>query len=102
MNSLSWLIYLASIVEGISAFFVFIAICGSFVLGVTSIGLGKNFFSKKILFFSFLFLIGLLIPNQKTLYMIAASEYGETAIKSETGQALLNTLREKLVETEEE
>ena len=44
----------------------------------------------------FLFLLTSLVPSKETIYLIAASEVGEVAVKSDVGKELLQDLSEIL------
>lgn len=108
MNTLSWLIYLASVTGSIGGFFTFIA----FITGLgTFIGIGgilitrisitdaiiaddvtkleklSVFFRKWIFIFASLFLFSgttsVILPERNTVLLIAASEIGEKVVASE-------------------
>jgi threonine/homoserine/homoserine lactone efflux protein len=110
MNSLSWLIYLASVSGSASSLFSFLAFMGAvfMVLGVilsilwTDGGFGsgdrerrikgyedlrasgKSMIPRGILMFAVCGVIAALLPGSNTIYAIAASEVGERVITDET------------------
>ena len=112
MNTLSWIIYLAEVVgglrEGVS--YTFSMISFFFGAGITvwyiifTIDSNCEFSGdvspppKGLLrfwfFCLFLSFVSLLIPSREVLYLIAASEIGETVIISDTGQEMLNKVKQ--------
>lgn len=89
MNSLSWLIYLSQLVENISAVCIAILIFGGTISGLTTLFShlehGRPYpWAKKtfIWILSTAIPILVIIPSQKTVIMIAASQYGEMFVKS--------------------
>mgnify|MGYP006292534469 CR=1 FL=1 len=103
MNSLSWLIYLASLVDSLNSFFVMIAVFGIMMGGAACffyVVVQEGFPPRKLLtvpMIGFLFaFIACFIPNEKTIMYIAASEYGETIMKSKEVQDLKNPAMELL------
>lgn len=104
MNSLSWLIYLCSVLPSLSFLFVGVGFAGLvayFVgVGIWSGETGTNHFkSTKLLGIipAVLLLIATLIPSERALYMIAASEMGETVVTSEAGQEVFNELKDTVM-----
>ena len=113
MNGLSILIWLASIASNVVTF-----ISGLLIFGVCAIAianfcfalhcetthnakyrfLGKNW----LIFLVFIGFVSILIPDKNAMYMIAASQIGETVITQPENAVVLNNVRElinsKLVE----
>ena len=119
MNWLSWLIYLASVVGSINVVvsvclvlgLIAYAIVGAFFLLSDSptiwswdnkedklakyqqrLGYAKTFLLRAPKYMVALALFAVVIPSQTTIYAIAASEAGETALKSETGSKAVKAL----------
>jgi len=113
MNSLSWFLYFAGVVEGIAGVFFFamgvsiVLIIGSFAYGAFILGdlrelrVGaekyytdiRNNALKKVWIPIIICLFAVLIPSSQTLYLIAGSELGETAINSPEAKALYEDIR---------
>lgn len=107
MNTLSWLIYLAGVADGISVLCVIsLIMCG---LAALSAGLtwlvnvdycGDEDIADQAKKFLFkipraaipIGLVCAFIPSSNTIYAIAASEMGERALKSETGGKAVQAL----------
>jgi hypothetical protein len=97
MNSLSWLLYIASVVGSLSGFFavlgMLLIIAGGMLCGLYAVETNKFPLKKLIaipvtgLIFC---LIACLIPSEKTIMYIAASEYGEKVVNSKEVQDLKN------------
>ena len=104
MNTLSLLIYLANVIPNIGALSTFIGMIGTLLLlaigTIWSAETNKNQLPKLK---SYLVLCGIaviisaLLPDQKTIYMIAASEMGEAAVTTETGQEVFNELKDTVM-----
>lgn len=112
MNSLSWLIYIASIVEKITSFIGGISFVLFFALGTgVLISLlvrvceenerdrqaAAKVFKTSLIWLClpfFLSIVFVLIPSQNTVYMIAASEMGETVITNPQSQEIFNDLKD--------
>jgi uncharacterized membrane protein required for colicin V production len=107
MNSLSWMIYAAEALGNLSVFAVIGAIVsiigivvGLFVGGMVSIG-DTDGTSQKI--FSFVrskwwvplafALVAVFSPSSNTIYLIAASEAGETIVTSPEAREVFNDLK---------
>lgn len=101
MNSLSWLLYLASILPqlqislGIAAgvlFFWFLVVC----IDRDSRSYREAWKVPKwqMPVAAILLLIAALIPSKNTLYLIAGSEAGEAVVTSQQGQEILNDVQE--------
>jgi hypothetical protein len=56
------------------------------------LGISSN--ARTIVGLLALFFIGLLVPTKETIYLIAASEAGETVVESKEGQKVLNDIQE--------
>lgn len=101
MNNLSWLLYFAGVCGNIQGVFIFFAV----VIGVITVGSGVVWIcsceeyeaklhksSGKVLArfaLPALFactLVSAFIPSEKTVYLIAASQTGDKALHTETGQ----------------
>lgn len=95
MNSLSWFLYLAEVLENLG-------ICAAILGGLGLIGLLAGtigYACEKEKFWKdgwkigapiivFLFLISILTPSKKTMYAIAASEFGERLAQNEAVQGI--------------
>lgn len=98
MNSLSWSIYLASIVGGLAGTLVIIFIVTSLILifWVISHKVSPNDCSTPsygmLIPLIIIGFIGLLLPDKQTIYLIAGSEAGESVVTSEEGQEILNDI----------
>ena len=89
MNSLSWLIYLSQMVENLGVLAVLAALFGGagtiIVMGFTALEFGAM---SRTAFKTFCWIMGIsipviiFVPSQKTLMLIAASQYGEMVAKS--------------------
>jgi hypothetical protein len=106
VNSLSWLIYLGDVVGGADGFAVFLAVVCGLVAGVgamvkliaTAHGEGddipwtmrgaRNFALACIAASS----AAIFIPSRSTVYAIAASELGERALTTQTGNKAVQAL----------
>ena len=104
MNTLSLLIYLSSVLPSTGLMLLFLGIFGLFVsllVGVLWSGeTGMNQFPKLKPYFitcAVAIFISILIPDQKTIYMIAASEMGEAIVTTETGQEVFNELKDTVM-----
>lgn len=89
MNSLSWMIYFASVVGNVQGFlgfatFAIAAVIGGVALFMTmeseSVVKSAPFLRKYIWLPIVSGLVATLIPSSQTIYLIAASEAGETVI----------------------
>lgn len=110
MNSLSWLIYFASIISGFKALFLFLSIVCCIIIIVAWIARVANPEEynrhireaatkwtnwRSIYVYSILFLLAcIVIPTSSTMYMIAASELGETVVKSPEAIELFDQLKQ--------
>lgn len=106
MNDLSWLIYVADVSDNLDTFLwllMFLSIVGGIIWAAT--GMSNNGFKEAewrawrriglaLLLPCFLFglVIGSVVPAKDTIYAIAASEMGETVLKSETGNKAVGAL----------
>jgi MFS family permease len=103
MNSLSWMIYLAEVAGNLRS----MAALGLFI-GAPLAGFGLAVWAiegkigpawRACLSIYIFFVAGLLVtaafmPSSRTIYMIAASEAGETVVTSPEAKEILNDLRE--------
>lgn len=107
MNSLSWLIYVAGIVDAING------ALGASVVVLVIVGILKNVYSahhndfydhkpkmaytaKPFLIAVIIMLLSAPVPSKSTLYMIAASEMGERAVKSEMAGDLAEIIKKEI------
>jgi hypothetical protein len=104
MNTLSLLIYLSGVIPSIgiilSAGSVIILPCLVIIGGVWSAETEKNQFPKLKPYFitcAVALFISIMIPDQKTIYMIAASEMGEAVVTTEAGQEVFNGLKDTVM-----
>lgn len=116
MNNLSWLIYMSNVLPNLGTTLNTLSvIC---MLGVVFVVLFYGMMEdwgglKRSLLFSIIPIVGVmiavLIPSEKTIYLIAASQVGEQVIQLEQMQSLggelgglasdtISILREKLAE----
>lgn len=113
MNSLSWFLYFAGVADGVAGVFFFatavsiVIILVCFVYGEAAVGdstglpsevekyyVGvRNGALKKVWIPIIICLFAALIPSSQTLYLIAGSELGETAINSPEAKALYEDIR---------
>lgn len=117
MNSLSWMIYLAGVVGNIGCIAGALLIPSGLAVGVAGIvwGVHSNEYEKKeresaarILkvatrIFVACAVVGIVLPDSKTVYAIAASEYGEEALKTpevSKARAALNAWLDKQIAPE--
>lgn len=107
MNTLSWLIYLADLVENLDWFLSAVTsmalvvlalslICGAFMAGDEAgppawVAWRRFVFWTPIVL-SVSLILGSIVPNKNTVYAIAASEMGERALTSETGSRAFRAL----------
>lgn len=105
MNSLSWMIYLADVTGSVATLMTIVAFSiatlGGTILtisGAIAHADGNDvshlwLWGRRIAFVVVpCGLLAALIPSQNTIYAIAASEMGETALKSETGGKAMQAL----------
>jgi len=100
MSTLSWFIYFADVLHsfaltlGIVTTFgvvIWVAVC------ITFSDQGDHHYWKHLAWFILPVILSLSIPSKNTLYAIAASEFGETIIKSETAGKVHQALNAWLV-----
>ena len=115
MNSLSWFLYLAEVLPQLAHNVTVLSTILFFALTIVSIvrtaaiadGSGMSLSARKNEYRGIwgfwgktavpLLVLGLsmtLIPSKETIYMIAGSEAGEAVVTSETGQEILNDIKE--------
>lgn len=124
MNSLSIFLYLIDVLDGVADFAAFMAII-SFVASLLGAAIfivatseankkhrsdeqreedrklaksSKPWLKRAILTFFIVSVIVLLIPSQKTMYLIMGSEVSQEIINSETGKRVQNAINKKLDE----
>lgn len=108
MNSLSWLIYLADVADGVDwyldvAWFIsFLLVAGGLIVGCAMAGeendppgpehwkTWRRVVTGAIAVLGFSTLFGAVVPAKETVYAIAASEMGEKLIKTDTANKALN------------
>ena len=115
MNSLSWFLYLGAVSGQLSTLFSLVGVL-MMVSGAVSILPGRiipwnnpdhpenvrtrNFFKKwsaiGTIFGFVMVSISIFIPDQRTVYLIAASEVGNQVVTSEEGQELYGELKTAL------
>lgn len=87
MNTLSWFLYLADILENLKVWLILFGVGSLFI--TFGLNIAKDF---KVLHYLFipviLMVLASFIPSKNTLYAVAASEIGETAVKSKLGQKI--------------
>lgn len=94
MNSLSWFLYLAGIINNLQGFLtcVGLTLCMGAGIAAGPFELGL----KRVRFYlglSFLLLtVAAVLPDKQTLYAIAASEMGEKAIQTTVGKKAINAI----------
>ena len=105
MNNLSWMIYLAEVcerVQGVAEILAFmLGFMGAFAvfamwMHVSEIG-AKVAASLTVLYLLVelpLIALGAFTPSSSTIYMIAASEAGETVVTSPEAKEMLGDLKE--------
>jgi hypothetical protein len=101
MNNLSWMIYAADIagdIEGLAGIIAGLSLI-AFILAVVTWAAeeyARETCAKAArvaaIVFGIAASIAIAIPSQTTIYAIAASEYGETALQSETGGKAVEAL----------
>lgn len=104
MNTLSLLIYLSSVIPNIGLVLGIAGFLGIpilvFIGWIWSDETDKNQFPKIkpwLIASGISLLIATLVPDQKTIYMIAASEMGEAVITTEAGQEVFNELKDTVM-----
>ena len=116
MNTLSWLVYSADVIPNIGNIFIALAVVVVIILGCIFIhgiferGMARGTESerwakgaslqKKALFslwVPFIFItLSAFVPSERTIYMIAASEIGETAYDSFKGSEIYEALKKRI------
>jgi hypothetical protein len=114
MNSLSWMIYLGTTVPLVAnciGSIAFLTIC---VLGMGWLVTRDSYNEREewskfmkgkrwiVWVASFLFLLVMLVPSKQTIYLIAASQMGETALNSPIGQEVQTNILNYLHNLNEE
>ena len=104
MNTLSFLIYLSSVLPNLGAVLIFMGSVGMILLvfggAIWSVEVDENRFGKLkpyLIACAVAIFISILIPDQKTIYMIVASEMGEAIVTTEAGQEVFNELKDTVM-----
>lgn len=102
MNSLSWFLYFADIIPSIGKFFVTSSIIGAIFVALHTLGIAihNDCYHNKALYLRkrwivLVFVCGLIptiIPSKNTLYAIAASELGQSAMESKMGTKAMQAI----------
>lgn len=114
MNDLSWMIYLIEIAGNLSEIFGFLIFVGFILAAIASFIIFviksddlfedekkklphiKKYVRNVIIFLCFVTAMHVFVPSKKTMYMIAASQMGEKALNSETGNDVLDILKQRI------
>lgn len=102
MNELSWLLYAASVFGGLKTLFMLVGIIGfcvcvfSFFLNIISEGEVQRVPLKYYIPAFLVIVVGTLIPNTTTMYLIASSEIGSRVITSPSGEEMMGLLKHKI------
>lgn len=100
MNSLSWFLYFAGVVENVQPLFIVFGLVGLIVCGIIAIYCHEQDckFPWQAWAFGWLaglsIFIGALLPSKNTMYAIAASELGEEVINSNIGTKVSQALEQ--------
>lgn len=118
MNNLSWFIYFAGMVDTLLNFTCFFAVAGGFVYLMFMIIMGAviptldesdakaakgarwNISMIAVPILAFCIPASLFVPSRQTMVLMASSELGEKAWKSETVQSVVNPDMDLVKETE--
>ena len=103
MNSLSWFLYLASVLPSVSNVIFFFAILMILIVALTAFMFfisegelnGFKMFNwvRTSVIAVILMVMSSFIPDKNTIYMIAGSEAGEAVVTSVEGQEILNDIK---------
>lgn len=105
MNDLSWLIYAAGVVGNIQAVLIIMSTLSACVVGlmVLFVAMDESYDPKmrgsarksaRLFWIPVACaLVASLLPSSRTIYMIAASEIGETVVTSPDAQEMLSDLK---------
>ena len=107
MNSLSWFLYLADVIGNVQGVLVTLSVILTMatfpwlickLIGDDSYNKKEKEIAKAFSFVPWLALaaatLAAIIPSKETIYLIAGSEAGEAVVASETGQEILNDIKE--------
>lgn len=106
MNSLSWLIYIAEVVQNLRGVFIATSVVSAgaialvvvmYAIMATDGDIAPGSWKKPIKWVWIVFLfasISALTPSASTVYMIAASEAGEAIVTSPDGEEMLGDLKQ--------
>ena len=102
MNSLSWILYLADVLTNLSFVFVFLGSVCFLAISICWLVWSSDsqrkeepphrVFGSIVLASLFSLLVGLLVPEKTTFYLIAASEFGEIAVHTEEVSKILESV----------
>jgi len=113
MNSFSWLIYSADAFSefgstlrvvcglGLAGFFIWMALPFRFMLADMSDEKPPAINMKIPAIFLVGLLLGTLVPSKQTIYLIAASEMGEHAIKTEMASDVFEIVKKEIKKMKE-
>lgn len=102
MNSLSWFLYLASILPQLQAATILCAVVLVILFLFTCMDRDTKagFYGEwkapkwQLPTAAILILVAVLVPSTQTIYLIAGSEAGEAVVTSNEGRAILNDIQE--------
>lgn len=100
MNDLSWFLYFAGVSQGVGVVSTILGVItilgGGFVFVSYAIGGDfdevKQYFGRTVGFAVAMLFIAVIVPSKTTVYAIAASEAGESALQSKTGGKAMKAL----------
>lgn len=108
MNSLTWFLYLADVLVSLRVLFMIGSLVGTIAFAILIIGAmcyaadNRKPFQWKIFWVTplwiFILLGAVIIPSQKTMYLMMGSEVTEMAATSEVGQEVLTTTKEIILQ----
>ena len=104
MNNLSIVIYLADVIPALGVLFGVFAILSGFIMLFATFAYGEKdmvdtsvkIFRCAAVVFCVSFVLNTIIPGHDTIMMIAASEYGESALKSDDVKEMVNPVKQIL------
>lgn len=103
MNTLSWIILLGHFASmSVVLIFVFgVATIGTFIAAMTAFDLEYRSLGQTMkrwcIFFLLSTLLMVILPKRDTIYLIAASEFGQGVVESEFGTEVINEAKEALM-----
>jgi Na+/melibiose symporter-like transporter len=100
MNNLSWFLYFADVLPYLSRAIGIISLLSIWVIGMVIVYVivedkYPRIFGQKVVIFITILVVffgisSLFIPSKQTIYLIAASEIGETVVKTPEAQEMLD------------